>query len=602
MLKFHSFFKKLPQTASIIFYGLTLFWRCDPFKSAVLFLITLLGAMLGPLLVWLSAEVIDEIARAPFELSSWNTLVWASFAYIAFTLIVDALQPVAEMQKRLLTAKLEAYLDEMLMKKAISIPDIAAFEDASFHTNTQIIRYNEYFVTMWVSIVSQTFGGMVMIAASSLLIGMSAPWVPLLFLILAVPKLYWEAKLNNATFEGRKEVQELRRRAEYYAGVPLMSETAGEVKIYNLVPFFKSFYKNTSMELLHTLSNDQKKLALYQLFWSVLQSLAAGAVLIYIVHQAFHGGLSIGDVMLFIGAAVQFNEGINEMFAAFAIGARETRHLGNVHSFLNSNNSMENGETAPAAQKQKGFTCDQVEFSYDGTKTVLDIRKLDIPLNKTTVLVGENGSGKSTLVKLLLRYFDPNQGTISYNGLPLYKYDIEDYRSNAAAVFQDFLRYEMTLKYNIGLGDISSCSNLAKIKSASAFGGVDQFLHKLEDDYETELGRLFGGRNLSGGEWQRVAISRAFMRDESADILIFDEPSSALDVFIEEEIFDKLQKLTQGKTVIIVSHRLSTARFADHIVFLEKGRVAEAGTHQQLMKNQAQYAELYRLQAEKYAQ
>ncbi|MCY8612219.1 ABC transporter ATP-binding protein, partial [Bacillus haynesii] len=134
MLKFHSFFKKLPQTASIIFYSLTLFWRCDPFKSAVLFLITLLGAMLGPLLVWLSAEVIDEIARAPFELSSWNTLVWASFAYIAFTLIVDALQPVAEMQKRLLTAKLEAYLDEMLMKKAISIPDIAAFEDASFHT------------------------------------------------------------------------------------------------------------------------------------------------------------------------------------------------------------------------------------------------------------------------------------------------------------------------------------------------------------------------------------------------------------------------------------------------------------------------------------
>ncbi|XBO86122.1 ABC transporter ATP-binding protein [Bacillus licheniformis] len=127
-------------------------------------------------------------------------------------------------------------------------------------------------------------------------------------------------------------------------------------------------------------------------------------------------------------------------------------------------------------------------------------------------------------------------------------------------------------------------------------------MHKLEDGYETELGRLFGGRNLSGGEWQRVAISRAFMRDESADILIFDEPSSALDVFIEEEIFDKLQKLTQGKTVIIVSHRLSTARFADHIVFLEKGRVAEAGTHQQLMKNQAQYAELYRLQAEKYAQ
>ncbi|KAA6474762.1 ABC transporter ATP-binding protein [Bacillus swezeyi] len=600
MLKMYLFLKKLPQTSSLIFYGLALFWRCDPLKTSILFFITLLNALLGPLLVWLSAEVIDEISRSPFELSSWNTLVWAAIAYIGFTLIVDALQPVAEMQKRLLTAKLEAYLDELLMKKAASIPDIAAFEDASFHTNTQIIRYNEYFVTMWVTIVSQTFSGIVMIAAGCLMIGMFAPWVPILFLMLAVPKLYWEAKLNNATFEGRKEVQDLRRRAEYYAGVPLIPETAGEVKMYNLVPFFKTSYRNTSMKLLHTLSNDQKKLALYQLFWSVLQSLATGAVLIYIVRQALQGAVSVGDLLLFIGAAVQFNEGINEMFAAFAIGARETRHLGNIHSFLHSKNSMENGETMLPDQKSEGFAFDHVLFSYDRDKTVLDIEKLDIPLNKTTVLVGENGSGKSTLIKLLLRYFDPNQGAIFYNGMPLKAYDIEHFRSHATAVFQDFLKYEMTLKHNIGMGDISSCGDLSKIESASMFGGVDLFLHKLENGYETELGRLFGGRNLSGGEWQRVAISRAFMRDESAEILIFDEPSSALDVFIEEEIFNKLNRLTQGKTVIIVSHRLSTARFADHIVFLEKGKVAETGTHDELMKNQAQYANLYRLQAEKY--
>ncbi|MEK5503805.1 ATP-binding cassette domain-containing protein [Bacillus sp. FSL M8-0168] len=158
----------------------------------------------------------------------------------------------------------------------------------------------------------------------------------------------------------------------------------------------------------------------------------------------------------------------------------------------------------------------------------------------------------------------------------------------------------MSLKLNIGLGEVSSRNDLAKIEKAALFGGVNLFLNKLENGYDTELGRLFGGRNLSGGEWQRVAISRAFMRDESADLFIFDEPSSALDVFIEEEIFDKLSRMTEGKTVIIVSHRLSTARFADHIIFLENGRVIETGTHDELMANQGQYAELYHLQAKKY--
>lgn len=354
------------------------------------------------------------------------------------------------------------------------------------------------------------------------------------------------------------------------------------------------------MKLLNTISNDHRKLALYHLFGSVLQSLAAGLVLIYIVLQALRGTFSVGDLLLFIGATVQFNEGVNELFAAFAIGARETRHLGNIYTFLNSKNTMETGDAALADHKTEGYALDSVSFTYDGSKTVLDIEKLDIPLNKTTVLVGENGSGKTTLIKLLLRYFDPNQGAIYYNGSPLKEYDIEDFRSNATAVFQDFLRYEMSLKLNIGLGEVSSRNDLTKIEKAALFGGVNLFLNKLENGYNTELGRLFGGRNLSGGEWQRVAISRAFMRDESADLFIFDEPSSALDVFIEEEIFDKLSRMTEGKTVIIVSHRLSTARFADHIIFLENGRVVETGTHDELISNQGQYAELYHLQAKKY--
>lgn len=560
----------------------------------------LLESLLGPLLIWLSAEIIDEITRAPFKLFSWNILVWMALIYVAFTLIVDALQPLVEMQKRLLTVKLQAYIDGLLITKAISIPDIAPFEQASYHTRTQVIRYNEYFVTMWITIVSQSLSGIVMIIAGSILIGMFAPWAPIFFLFLAFPKVYWEARVNNATFEGREEVQELRRRAEYYVCAPLMPETAGEMKMFNLVPFFKSRYNGIAKELLHTISNDQKKLTSHQFFWSILQSLVAGGILIYIVRQALLGEVSVGDVLLFIGAIIQFNEGVNELFAVFAIGARETQHLGKIFSFLNSENNMDSGDIFLDNQNKEGYKLNQVIFSYDGEKTVLNIDDLQIPKGKTTVLVGENGSGKSTIIKLLLRYFDPNQGTIYFNKFPLNYYDLENFRLNSTAIFQDFLRYEMDLKSNIGVGNISEFDDIISIEKAASLGGVTQFLHKLDKKYDTELGRLFGGRNLSGGEWQRIALSRAFMKDESANLLIFDEPSSALDVFIEEEIFERLRKLTYGKTVIIVSHRLSTARFADNIIFLEKGRVVETGTHDELINNQGQYAELYKLQAQKY--
>lgn len=588
------------QMTSSILFGLSLLWTCSPYKVCTVFAIKVFEALLGPLLVWLSAKIIDRLTDHPFVLSSWDALTWMVLLYIGLTLALDALQPVSEMHKRLLTAKLQAHIDELLINKAISIPDISSFEKASFHTKTRVIQYNEYFVIMWITIISQTLGGLVVIIAGCLMIGTIAPWAPLFLLALVVPKLYWEARLNNATFEGREEVQELRRRAEYYASTPLMPETAGELKVFGLVPFFKERYLATSNELLRTLSADQRKLVLHQLLWSVLQSLAAGLIIIYLAGQAVSGSITPGDIFLFIGAVIQLNEGMNELFAAFAIGPREAKHLHNIRSFLNSENEMKSGSRPLPRTVKEGFRLEGVRFRYDETKVVLDIPELTIPAGKVTVLVGENGSGKSTLVKLLLRFFDPNEGAVFYNGISLKEYDIPSLRIQATAVFQDFVRYEMNLRDNIGLGHLASINEQAMIDRAAALGGVEPFLHKLDQQYETQLGRLFGGRNLSGGEWQRIALSRAFMREDHAGLLIMDEPSSALDVFMEEDVFQRMRGLMENKTVIIVSHRLSTARHADYVVYMENGKVTETGTHNQLIANGAGYAELYNMQAQKY--
>ncbi|WP_167665998.1 ATP-binding cassette domain-containing protein [Paenibacillus pabuli] len=178
--------------------------------------------------------------------------------------------------------------------------------------------------------------------------------------------------------------------------------------------------------------------------------------------------------------------------------------------------------------------------------------------------------------------------------------NIAAYRTQATAVFQDFVRYEMNLGDNIGLGNLAAVNERRMIERAAKLGGVARFLHQLGQKYDTQLGRLFAGRSLSGGEWQRIALSRAFMREDVAALLILDEPSSALDVFMEEDVFQRMRDLMKNKTVVIVSHRLSTARHADYVVYMEQGRIMETGTHDQLLVNGAGYAELYNMQAQKY--
>ena len=289
------------------------------------------------------------------------------------------------------------------------------------------------------------------------------------------------------------------------------------------------------------------------------------------------------------------------MFATFSSIADQSLFLTDLVEFLRVGPNIRSKPDALPAPRpiRDGFQFENVTFAYPETeRRVLDELNLRIEPGERIALIGENGQGKTTLVKLLTRLYDPSAGRMLLDGVDLREYCIEDLHSQIGVIFQDFMRYEMTARLNIGVGRIGAARNGA-VQQAARKSLADRVVAKLPLGYEQLLGRRFGGGvDLSAGEWQKIALARAYLRD--AQLLILDEPTASLDARSEYEVFQRFAELTQGKTALLISHRFSTVRMADRIVVLENGKVAEQGAHGELIARGGRYAQMFELQASSY--
>jgi ATP-binding cassette subfamily B protein len=322
---------------------------------------------------------------------------------------------------------------------------------------------------------------------------------------------------------------------------------------------------------------------------------------VLIIIRVLAGIITLGDLTFLSGSFNRLRGNLQGFFLRFTRISERALYLKDYFDFIDMIIEESQLEEHPLPERiTRGFELKNVSFTYPGaTKPVLENISFSITPGEKMAFVGQNGAGKTTLIKLILRFYEPSSGQILLDDTDIRHFSKKSYQKLFGVIFQDFFRYEFTMKENIAVGNIDELENAPRIVEAAERSLASEVAEELVMGYEQQLGRRFAhGKELSGGQWQKVALARAYMKD--ADVLILDEPTAALDAKAEYEVFRRFIGLTEGKTSIIISHRFSTVRMADRILVLQDGKVLEIGTHEKLMSNNSLYAQLFEMQAAGY--
>ncbi len=480
--------------------------------------------------------------------------------------------------------------------------DLDQFEDTTFYDKLERARQQTNGRTV---LLSQVLGQVQdLISVGFLAVGLMAfnPWLLLLLLVAVLPAFLGESYFNDRSYALTRAQTEGRRELDYLRYLGASDETAKEVKLFDLSAFLIGRFRVLSDKFYV----DGRALAIRRSAWgtffSLLGSVGYYGAYVVIIIRAVHGRLSIGDLTFLAGSFRQLRsllEGILTRFTSVSQGAIYLQDLFEFFEIQPRIVRVAHPRPFPRPIKE-GFRFEDVGFRYLHTERWAN-RHLNFTLHpgERLALVGENGAGKTTLIKLLTRLYDPTEGRILLDGVDLREYDPGDLRREVGVIFQDYLRYQMTVAQNIAVGNIERQDDRGLIETSAQRSLADTLAERLPGRYDQELGRRFRqGVELSGGEWQKIALARAYMRD--AQLLILDEPTAALDARAEYEVFQRFAELTKGRTAVLISHRFSTVRMADRILVLEKGQMLEIGSHEELLERGGKYAELFHLQAQGY--
>ncbi|HEV7276256.1 MAG TPA: ABC transporter ATP-binding protein [Devosiaceae bacterium] len=588
-------------------------WRTSRWLTAASIGLRLLRAAQPVALLYVGKLIIDEVVRlsgAPSpgpELADW----WASgeLSVIAGLLVVElAIVVVADLLTRG-ASLVDGVLGELhsntvsieLMQHAARL-DLKHFESPEYQDRLERARRQAAGRN---ALLSQMFGqAQDMITIATLIVGLFvyAPWLILLLPLSFVPAVLGESRFNTLSYFLSRWRTPERRQLEYIRHVGASAETAKEIKLFNLGGFLVERFHALASEIFVENRRLAVRRALWGTIFAAISTLTYYGAYAYIVWQTVTGRFSIGDLVFLSGSFLNLNNLFQRILLGFTQIAGQSLYLDDLFSFF----EIEPEIVAPLHPRpfpvpvREGFVFEGVGFRYPGTEQWA-VRNLNLTLRagETLALVGENGAGKTTIVKLLTRLYEPDEGRITVDGIDLREIPIEDLHENTGVIFQDFIRYSLTAAENIGVGRVEARADRPRIEAAAERSLADGVIEKLSLGYEQPLGRLFNkGRDISGGEWQKVAIARAYMRD--AQLIILDEPTAALDAKAEAEVFARFKGLAQGKTALLISHRFSTVRMADHILVLDAGRIVESGSHAELLAAGGLYAELFELQAAGY--
>ncbi|MEX0382101.1 ABC transporter ATP-binding protein [Spiribacter sp. 1M153] len=582
--------------------AIELVWQTSRLLTLVLATGTLVAGLLPAAAAWVGQLIVDGVVAAIDASQGIPTeLLWLVALEGVIMMGIAGAQRAIQIAQSLLRAQLGQRVNVMILEKAQSL-QLADFEDSEFYD--KLTRARREASSRPLSLVNRTFGliqnGISLASFAGLLLGFS-PWAVLILVLAGLPQFFSEAKFSGDAFRLFRWRSPDTRRQMYLETVLAREDSAKEVKLFQLGPLLLQRYR----DIFKRLYREDRRLTLRRDLWGfalgLIATLAFYGTYAWIVVTTVAGGITLGQMTMYLSVFRQGQSAVSASLTAISGMYEDNLYLSNLYEYLEQPVSVGQGEATAGDIPGDGLRFESVSFRYPGGDSdALSDVSLHLTPGRSIALVGSNGSGKTTMIKLLAGLYAPTAGRILLDGTDLRDWDSAALRERIGIIFQDFMRYQLPVGENIGAGDVAHFQDEERWQRAAQKGLAETFIEEIPGGYHAQLGRWFrDGRELSGGQWQKIAVARAFMR-EGADVLVLDEPTAAMDAAAEAEIFEHFRTLTEDRMAILISHRFSTVRMADEILVVDAGHIIERGDHESLLAADGHYARLFRLQAAGY--
>ena len=580
-----------------------LVWHTSPSLTICNIVLRIIRSAIPLAILYIGKLIIDEVVLLTHSTNavSHNYLWQLVGVEFGLAILSDGLTRATNLVDSLLGDLFSNHTSIQIMKHAATL-DLDQFEDSTFYDKLERARQQTVGRTVLLSqVLSQVQDLITMLFLAAGLVVFN-PWLILMLIVAVIPAFLGESYFNDKNYSLNLRQTPERRELDYIRFIGASDDTAKEVKIFNLADFLTDRFRQLSNKFYQ----DNKALVIKRSLWgtifAILGSVGYYGAYVFIIATTIAGKQSIGALTFLAGSFRQLRSLLESILSRFTAVSQGAIYLKDFFDFFEIQPKIKHSANARPFPRpiQTGFVFDNVGFRYHNSEQWAN-RHLSFTLHagEKLALVGENGAGKTTLVKLLARLYDPSEGRILLDGHDLKEYNLGELRKEVGVIFQDYIRYQMTVSQNIAVGNIDEKENESLIQHAAKQSLADILVQKLPDKYAQALGKRFNqGVELSGGEWQKIALARAYMKD--AQLLILDEPTASLDARAEYEVFERFTELTKGKTAVLISHRFSTVRMADRILVLERGELIESGDHAALLQKNGRYAELFNLQAKGY--